>query len=68
MEIHQLRYFVELARSGHFTQAAQACFVTQPTLSHQIRKLEEELGDDLFLRSTGRAQLTPLGENSRYCQ
>jgi LysR family hydrogen peroxide-inducible transcriptional activator len=62
MEVHQLKYFVELAESGNFTRAAEACFVTQPTLSHQIRKLEEELGDDLFLRSSSSARLTPLGE------
>lgn len=65
MEIHQFRYFVELAACGNFTRAAEACFVTQPTLSHQIRKLEEELGEPLFFRSTARATLTPLGEKIR---
>lgn len=62
MEIHQLRYFVELAACGNFTRAAEACFVTQPTLSHQIRKLEDELGDELFFRASPQARLTPLGE------
>lgn len=62
MEIHQLRYFIELAACGNFTRAAETCFVTQPTLSHQIRKLEEELGDELFFRSSTRTHLTPLGE------
>lgn len=50
MEIHQLRYFVELWETRSFTQAAARCHVTQPTLSHQIKKLEEELGHALWQR------------------
>ena len=44
MDIRQLRYLVALAREKHFTRAAQACHVTQPTLSGRIRQLEQELG------------------------
>lgn len=62
MEIHQLRYFVEVAHTGRFTRAAERCSVTQPTLSHQIRKLEEELGEPLFERQRSRAVLTAFGE------
>ncbi len=50
MEIHQLRYFVAVAEVGSFTRAAQTCYVAQPSLSQQIRKLEEELGQALFER------------------
>jgi len=62
MEIHQLRYFLEVARLGNFSRAAETCHVSQPSLSQQIRKLEEELGDSLFRRMRGGARLTPLGE------
>ena len=44
MDIRQLQYLVALAREKHFTRAAQACNVTQPTLSGRIRQLEQELG------------------------
>jgi DNA-binding transcriptional LysR family regulator len=44
MDIRQLQYLVALAREKHFTRAAQACHVTQPTLSGRIRQLERELG------------------------
>jgi DNA-binding transcriptional LysR family regulator len=44
MDIRQLQYLVALAREKHFTRAAQACHVTQPTLSGRIRQLEQELG------------------------
>lgn len=61
MELRHFRYFVMLADTLHFTRAAQRLFVTQSTLSHQIRQLEEELGTPLFNR-TGRAvHLTPAG-------
>ena len=62
MELHQLRYLVAVADGHSFTGAAQACNVTQPTLSHQIRKLEEEVGEPLLQRRKTGAFLTPLGE------
>ncbi|MEO8254464.1 MAG: LysR substrate-binding domain-containing protein [Flavobacterium sp.] len=61
MEIFQLHYFVKLAELLHFTQAAEASFVTQSGLSQQIKKLEEELGMDLFLRTGKKVQLTEAG-------
>lgn len=61
MEIFQLHYFVKLAEVLHFTQAAEACFVTQSGLSQQIKKLEEELGMPLFLRTGKKVQLTEAG-------
>lgn len=66
MEIQQLRYLAEVARTRSFTRAARECHVTQPTLSHQIKKLEEEVGEVLFQRRKKGAFLTPLGE--RYHQ
>ena len=47
----QLQYLIALDEHRHFIKAAQSCFVTQPTLSMQIKKLEEELGVKLFDRS-----------------
>ncbi len=61
MEIFQLHYFVKLAEVLHFTQAAEACFVTQSGMSQQIKKLEEELGMPLFLRTGKKVQLTEAG-------
>jgi LysR family hydrogen peroxide-inducible transcriptional activator len=61
VEIHQLRYFVSVAEIGSFTRAAQACYVAQPSLSQQIRKLEEELGQALFERLGRRVRLTAAG-------
>ena len=50
MEIHQLRYFVAVAEEGSFSQAAEREHVSQPSLSQQIHKLEEELNQQLFDR------------------
>lgn len=61
METHQLIYFVKLAHLGNFTRAAEACRVSQPTLSHQIAKLEQELGRPLFERLGRGARLTDAG-------
>lgn len=57
----QLEYIVAVARTGNFRQAAKACFVTQPTLSMQIQKAEEELGVVLFDRSAQPIRPTPIG-------
>jgi LysR family hydrogen peroxide-inducible transcriptional activator len=62
MELHQLRYLVAVADTHNFTAAAELCHVTQPTLSHQIKKLEDEVGEPLLQRRRKGAFLTPLGE------
>ena len=62
MELRHLRYFVALAESLNFTRAAERLHVTQSTLSHQIRQLEEELGHPLFDRIGKRVILTEAGE------
>jgi LysR family hydrogen peroxide-inducible transcriptional activator len=61
MEMHQLRYFVAVARSGNFSRAADECRVAQPSLSQQILKLEDEVGERLFERTRRRAILTAAG-------
>ena len=61
MNLRDLRYFVALAEHGHFGRAASACFVSQPTLSTQIRKLEDELGIALVERAPRKVMLTPAG-------
>jgi LysR family transcriptional regulator, hydrogen peroxide-inducible genes activator len=61
LEIHQLRYFVSVAEIGNFTRAAQACNVAQPSLSQQILKLEQELGQPLFERLGRHVRLTAAG-------
>ena len=61
MTLTELRYIVAVARERHFGRAAEACFVSQPTLSVAIKKLEEELGVALFERGAGEVTLTPVG-------
>ena len=63
MNLRALNYFVKLADLRHFSKAAEACFVSQPTLSTQIKKLEEELGVQLVERSPKNIMLTPVGED-----
>lgn len=62
MTITQLQYVLAVAEHKNFTSAAEKCFVTQPTLSMQIQKLEEELGIQIFDRSKKPIQLTDVGE------
>lgn len=62
MELRHLRYFDALAETLNFTRAAERLHVTQSTLSHQLRQLEDELGCELFERSTRRVRLTEAGE------
>lgn len=65
MEIHQLRYFMAVAEHGGMRAAARACGVTQPSLSKQIQKLEDELGHRLFDRLPRGAALTAAGQSLR---
>lgn len=62
MNLRDLKYLVALAEHRHFGKAAEASFVSQPTLSTQIRKLEEELGVTLAERAPRKVMLTPIGE------
>lgn len=62
MNLRDLRYLVAVAEHRHFGRAAESCFVSQPTLSTQIKKLEEELGVTLMERTNRQVMLTPVGE------
>ena len=62
MTLRELEYLVALARFRHFGRAAEACCVSQPTLSTQLKKLEGELGMQLVERGTGGVLLTPFGK------
>ncbi|KAA9130800.1 LysR family transcriptional regulator [Marinihelvus fidelis] len=63
MNLRALKYLIKLAELQHFSRAADACYVSQPTLSTQIRKLEEELGVQLVERAPRNVQLTPVGKD-----
>mgnify|MGYP000641611547 CR=1 FL=1 len=63
MNLRDLKYLIAVADSRHFGHAAERCFVSQPTLSGQIRKLEQELGVTLFERSNRSVQITPVGQD-----
>jgi LysR family hydrogen peroxide-inducible transcriptional activator len=63
MTLTELRYIVAVARERHFGRAAEACFVSQPTLSVSIKKLEEELDVKIFERGASEVSVTPLGED-----
>jgi DNA-binding transcriptional LysR family regulator len=60
--MHQVRYFLAVARALNFTRAAEECNVAQPSLTRAIKQLEAELGGDLFRRERPAAQLTELGQ------
>src|SRR5258708_6255576 len=62
MEMHQLRYVVAVARARNFSRAAEQCHVSQPSLSQQVQKLENELGERLFDRMKREVKLTSHGE------
>ncbi len=62
MNLRDLRYLVAVAEHRHFGRAAEACFVSQPTLSTQLKKLEETLGVTLIERTNRQVMLTPAGE------
>lgn len=62
MEMHQVRYFLAVARTLNFTRAAEECNVAQPSLTRAIKQLEGELGGDLFRRERPQAIMTDLGQ------
>ena len=62
MTLTDLRYIVALAQERHFGRAAKSCFVSQPTLSLAVKKLEDELGVALFERSHSDVSPTPVGK------
>ena len=62
MTLTELRYLVAVARERHFGKAAEACFVSQPTLSVAIKKLEDELGIAIFERGKTEVGITPIGK------
>lgn len=61
MKLRQLEFAREIARTGSFSQAAESCNATQPTLSNAVQQLEEELGAKIFHRTTRSVELTPFG-------
>ena len=61
MQTHELRYFLAAARTLNFTKAAALCSISQPALTRAIKKLETELGGDLFVRRPGQMELSRLG-------
>lgn len=62
MTLTELKYVIAVARMRHFGRAAESCFVSQPSLSVAIRKLEEELGVTIFERRTSDISITPIGQ------
>ena len=62
MTLTELKYIVAVAREKHFGRAAEACFVSQPTLSVAIKKLEDELDVKIFERGANEVSVTPLGD------
>lgn len=62
MNLRDIRYILTVAETRHFGRAAERCFVSQPTLSGQIKKLEEELGVTIFERTNRSVDITPIGE------
>lgn len=62
MTLNELKYIVAVARERHFGRAAESCYISQPTLSVAVRKLEDELGVSLFERRKGEVTVTAVGE------
>ena len=65
MEMHQVRYFLAVARELNFTRAAESCNVAQPSLTRAIKQLEDELGGELFRRERNLSHLTELGQRMK---
>ncbi len=61
MEMQQIRYFLAVCDKASFTRAARASYVSQPSLTQAIKKLEDELGGELFSRDRSGCRLTALG-------
>jgi LysR family hydrogen peroxide-inducible transcriptional activator len=62
MNLRDLQYIIAVAETRHFGRAAERCYVSQPTLSGQIKKLEQDLGVTIFERSNRSVEITPIGE------
>jgi LysR family hydrogen peroxide-inducible transcriptional activator len=62
MNLRDFKYMIAVAETLHFGKAAERCFVSQPTLSGQLKKLEDELGVSLFERTNRSVSITPIGE------
>ena len=62
MNLRDLKYIIAVAETRHFGKAAERCYVSQPTLSGQVKKLEEELGVAIFERTSRSVEITPVGE------
>lgn len=62
MTLTELKYIIAVAQSRHFGKAAEACFVSQPTLSVAIKKLEDKLGVSIFERAQSEIRITPIGD------
>lgn len=62
MNFRELQYIIAVAETRHFGKAAERCYVSQPTLSGQIKKLEEELGVVIFERTSRSVEITPIGQ------
>jgi LysR family hydrogen peroxide-inducible transcriptional activator len=62
MHLHQLKYFVAIVDSGSVTKAAEQCFISQPSISQQLAKLEDAIGKKLFSRVKGKLVLTDAGQ------
>ena len=63
MNLRDLQYIIAVAETQHFGKAAARCFVSQPTLSGQIKKLEKELGITIFERTNRSVKITPIGNS-----
>src|SRR3990167_2734595 len=65
VEMHQIRYFLAVCETLNFPRAAEACHVSQPSLTRAVKGLEDELGGPLFRRERNNTHLTGLGEMMR---